>query len=150
MTYQERIKELEKEIAVIKVKQHNSGMEGAAKELQKEVNTSSTKYEDKLYNIACLKGIKLKRQYRINIVRKKDKYIRRFYFVDFCDIINKIIIEVDGEYHNTKEQQKKDKLRTKDLCKEGYKVYRITNEEIEKGKTTQFLYNIYSKIKKKF
>lgn len=150
MTYQERIKELENEIAVIKVKQRNSGMDGAAKELQKEVNLSSTKYEDKLYKIACLKGIKLKRQYRINIVRKKDKYIRRFYFVDFCDVLNKIVIEVDGKYHNTDVQKKKDKLRTNDICKEGYKVYRITNEEILTGKTTQFLYNIYSKIKKKF
>lgn len=145
MNYNQRIKELEREIEVIKIKQHNDGMRSAAKQFQKEVRESETKAEDKFYDIARKKGIKLVRQYKINIVRKKDGYIKRFYFADFCDILNKIVFEVDGGYHFTTEQRKKDYKRTKDLERVGYKVFRISNSQIYNGKTTQFLIDVYKK-----
>ena len=52
------------------------------------------------------------------------------YIADFMDTDTKIIIEVDGEYHNTPEQIYYDNLRTDYLNKHGYYVMRFKNEEI--------------------
>lgn len=41
----------------------------------------------------------------------------------------KIDVEIDGPYHNTKEQQEKDAARSKTLNGARYKVLRLTNEE---------------------
>ena len=46
----------------------------------------------------------------------------------------------------TPEQKKKDWLRTRDLAKAGYKVFRISNEDVVNGKTTSFLVNAYKKV----
>jgi len=145
MNYNKKIKELKEEINAIKVKMHNDGMKSASKELSKKVLLSETEAEDKFFEIAKKKGLNLKRQYKIDIIRKKDGFIRRFYFVDFCDTLRKIVFEVDGGYHFTKEQNKKDCKRTKDIERMGYKVFRITNEQIYNGKTTQFLMDVYKK-----
>ena len=146
MNYNKRIKELEEEIKMIKVVQHNSGMKGAAKSLKKEAIESETEAENKFYEIASKKGLYLRRQYKIDIIRKKDGFIKRFYFADFCDTKNKLVFEVDGGYHFTDEQRKKDYRRTKDLERMGYKVFRITNYQIAQGKTTQFLIQCYKSI----
>jgi very-short-patch-repair endonuclease len=52
------------------------------------------------------------------------------YIVDFLFRKSKIIVEIDGGYHFTEEQQKKDALRTERLEGQGYKVIRFTNERI--------------------
>ena len=135
------IKDLEAEIKGLKRKQHNKAMDNIAKEFQRKLYENMTPAELKFKHIAELKGIKLECQYRINIKYKKE--IKRFYIVDFCDTINKIVFEVDGEYHNTLEQQKKDYYRTKDLQHLGYRVYRITNEQVYKGLSTALLYKVY-------
>lgn len=144
MDLNEKIKELQQEIELIKDIQHNAGMKGIAKELNKELKKRATVAELKFKEIASKKHLKLKFQYRIDII--KGHRIKKFYFADFCDIKNKVIFEIDGEYHNTKEQQKKDLKRTKDLCKLGYRIFRITNEEVLNGKTTSFLINSYKSI----
>ena len=54
------------------------------------------------------------------------------YIVDFL-LFNKIVVEIDGGYHNTNEQKKRDKVRTKELNKAGYLVVRCTNKEVEEG-----------------
>ena len=43
---------------------------------------------------------------------------------------SKLIVEIDGEYHFTEEQQKSDVIRTAWLESEGYQVIRFTNEEV--------------------
>lgn len=43
----------------------------------------------------------------------------------------KMAVEIDGDYHNTKEQMEKDKARSKTLTRSRYKVLRLTNEETE-------------------
>ena len=50
------------------------------------------------------------------------------YIVDF--LIDKIVVEVDGGYHNTDKQKKYDKVRSKHLRKLGYRIVRIKNEEL--------------------
>lgn len=52
------------------------------------------------------------------------------YIADFACIAKHLVIEVDGDYHNTEEQKKKDAVRTSDLQRIGYHVIRFTNEEV--------------------
>lgn len=47
----------------------------------------------------------------------------------------KIAIEIDGEYHNTKEQKEKDAARTKTLRSATYYVFRLTNEDVKSEDT---------------
>ena len=49
---------------------------------------------------------------------------------DFVCIGKKLIVEVDGGYHNTEEQQKYDQARTEYLSHLGYKVIRFTNDAV--------------------
>lgn len=52
------------------------------------------------------------------------------YIVDFLFRRSKLIIEVDGGYHFTEEQQKEDAIRQDWLEHQGFKVLRFTNEQI--------------------
>ena len=52
------------------------------------------------------------------------------YIVDFFFRKSKLIVEIDGGYHFTDEQQKEDEIRTEWLESEGYKVVRFTNEQV--------------------
>ena len=52
------------------------------------------------------------------------------YIADFVCLACKLIIEVDGGYHQLPEQQVSDEYRTTWLEKQGFKVIRFTNEEI--------------------
>jgi putative nucleotidyltransferase with HDIG domain len=52
------------------------------------------------------------------------------YIVDFVCLKRQLVIEVDGGYHLTPEQQKQDRLRTEELQKLGYREIRFTNEEV--------------------
>lgn len=67
-----------------------------------------------------LKGHKFRRQHPISL------FIADFY----CHQL-KLIIEVDGEYHNAPEQIKIDDERTQVLQDNGIKIIRFTNCEIE-------------------
>lgn len=67
-----------------------------------------------------LKGYKFRRQHPISL------FIADFY----CHQL-KLIIEIDGEYHNTLEQIKKDDERTQILQDNGMKIIRFNNYEIE-------------------
>lgn len=61
---------------------------------------------------------------------RRQHYIGNF-IVDFVCLEKKLIIEVDGGYHDTKEQVELDELRTLELeQKYLYKVIRFTNQEV--------------------
>lgn len=49
------------------------------------------------------------------------------YFADFYLPEKRIVVEIDGDYHNGKYQQAKDRNRTDDLQFAGTKVVRIKN-----------------------
>jgi isoleucyl-tRNA synthetase len=66
-----------------------------------------------------LAGYKFRRQHIINEV-----------IVDFVCLGKKLVVEVDGGYHNTPEQIELDKARTDFLSYQGYKVIRFSNEEV--------------------
>ena len=65
------------------------------------------------------------------------------YIVDFVCLEKRLIVEVDGGYHNSKEQKELDDLRTLELeQKYFFKVIRFTNEQVKKEIST-----VLSKIK---
>lgn len=135
------IKELKAEIARLEKKNHNTIVKNTAKQYREELLEKMTAAELKFQHVANLKNIELIPQHII--YKSIQGYIKRFYIVDFIDPINRYIFEIDGEYHNDLEQIEKDNLRTKDLKNLGYKVFRISNEDVYNGLTTAFLYKIY-------
>ena len=52
------------------------------------------------------------------------------YIADFICIKRKLVVEVDGGYHNEPIQQQDDQVRTDYLESKGYTVIRFKNEEI--------------------
>ena len=86
----------------------------------------TTSYEDSLYR-------KLYRKYKKRIKRQERIIINQHvYFVDLYMRAYKVAIEVDGGYHKTNIQQKKDKERDNNLAVLGLLTIRIKNEEINK------------------
>ena len=55
------------------------------------------------------------------------------YIVDFCCMKFKIIIEIDGSQHYTKEGEHADKVRDKYFSDLGFKVLRYTNLDVNKN-----------------
>lgn len=60
----------------------------------------------------------------------KRQYIIDEYIVDFICLARKLIVEVDGKYHSTGEQQKLDSIREQRLKAMGFRLLRFTIEEI--------------------
>ena len=60
---------------------------------------------------------------------RRQHIIDRF-IVDFVHLGGKLAVEVDGGYHFTKEQQVLDQDRDEALIALGWKVVRLTNEEV--------------------
>ena len=52
------------------------------------------------------------------------------YIVDFACLSKKLVVEVDGEYHNTDEQMVLDNVRTEFLNRMGFRVVRFANEQV--------------------
>lgn len=108
-----------------------------------ELLENSTQYEKIFNDAAIASGIKLTPQYKILITTGRTGVIRHVYFVDFCDVKNQMIFEIDGGYHFTERQKIKDLRRTRDISKLGYRVFRINNSDVAAGKSRDFLYNAY-------
>ena len=88
--------------------------------LAKNLRKNATSQENHLwYDFLSKYGIRFQRQKAI------DDFIADFY----CHKA-KLIIEIDGSQHYTKEGQKKDELRTELLKGYDLKVIRITNRQI--------------------
>lgn len=94
---------------------------GLLKENAKANRNNLTEAESVFWNIAKSGGLgqKCRRQYIIGQ-----------YIVDFFFRQSMLIVEIDGGYHFTEEQQRKDTIRQDWLEHMGYKVLRFTNEEV--------------------
>ena len=71
----------------------------------------------------------LVRRKQLGVVFKR-QYIIDEYIVDFVCLDKHIVIEIDGGYHLTEEQQERDKNRDERLVALGYKVLRFRNSEV--------------------
>lgn len=101
-------------------------------EKAKTLRNNMTPAEMKIWDILNkeeFRHYKFRRQHPINI-----------YIVDFYSHPLKLIIEVDGEYHNLASQIEKDLERSEILKSHGLRIIRFTNDEvlnqIEKVKET--------------
>ena len=92
------------------------------KEFSKKMRNQPTQAEVLLWNVLRGKkfgGYKFRRQHIIGD-----------FIVDFICLKSNLIIEVDGLIHQLPENKASDEERTKWLENEGYRVLRLTNEEI--------------------
>ena len=91
------------------------------KEHQKERKKQTTEAERTLWEQLKTKqrDVKFRRQHII------DEFI-----VDFVCLSKKLVIEIDGEYHNTPSQRDVDEMRTNILTELGFNVIRFKNEEV--------------------
>ena len=62
--------------------------------------------------------------------RFRRQHIIGDFIVDFICLPLNLIIEVDGKYHNTHQQQEADYIRDSILNQAGYTILRFTNEEV--------------------
>ena len=86
-----------------------------------ENRKSMTAAEDCLWQE--LKGSKLGVHFR-------RQHVIGTYIVDFVSLKNKLVIEVDGDYHLTPEQQLLDGERTEYLQRKGFRVIRFSNQQV--------------------
>lgn len=91
------------------------------KYFSKDNKQASTDAEKILWEYLRAKrtGVKFRRQHPI-----------LDYIADFVCLSEKLIIEVDGEYHNVESQKQDDINRDKRLASMGYRVLRFTNEKV--------------------
>ena len=91
------------------------------KEFARKNKNNLTPAEEMLWNQLRKNdmGVKFRRQHIIGD-----------YIVDFVCLKKWLVIEVDGKYHDTTEQQESDDIRTEYLAGLGFSVIRFTNEEI--------------------
>ncbi len=90
-----------------------------AKQLREKLTAAESALWDKLKGNQFY-GLKFRRQHPIN------KYIADFY----CHEL-KLIIEIDGGYHESEEQINIDLERVKILAYNNYKVVRFSNRDVE-------------------
>ena len=92
------------------------------KERRKELRKNQTKTEEILwFELRHEKlGFKFKRQHSIG-----------GYILDFYCPQKKLIVELDGEVHNTKEAKEYDEVRDKYFKELGYTTIRFLNREVE-------------------
>ena len=88
-----------------------------ARQNRREMTESETVLWNALRNE--FRGIKFRRQHPIGD-----------YIADFLCLKAKLVIEVDGGYHDKPQQQLEDQWRTEFLQSKGYRVIRFTNEEV--------------------
>ncbi len=88
----------------------------------KENRQNKTEAEDKLWQELRnrkLNGCKFRRQHPV-----------AGYIPDFVCLEKKLIVEIDGEYHNEEEQRKFEEVRTEWLNEHQYELIRFTNDEV--------------------
>ncbi|MGB6041563.1 MAG: endonuclease domain-containing protein [Pirellulales bacterium] len=99
---------------------HSEESEYTPQQRRRALRTRSTKPEQLMW--AALRnrrlgGLKFRRQYSIGV-----------YIVDFVCVEKKLVIEIDGAYHEDVEDE--DARRQRYLESEGFQVLRFTNEDV--------------------
>lgn len=90
-----------------------------AKEMRKEPTEAESVFWDMVRGRNSRLGVEFRRQHAIGE-----------YIVDFICLEKNLIVELDGGYHFTDEQQIEEHKRSKYLNEYGYTVLRIKNEEV--------------------
>ena len=97
----------------------------------KRMRNNPTKAEAEMWKVLRNKNLLFLRFNRQYVICHTDaKEIIRFYIADFYCGEVKLIVEVDGEYHQEKEQIQYDEIRTQTLNELGFHVVRFSNTEV--------------------
>ncbi|TYB79912.1 endonuclease domain-containing protein [Bizionia myxarmorum] len=91
---------------------------GKAKQLRSNMTKAEVMLWSRLKNNGCT-GLKFRRQHPLHL-----------FIVDFYCHKIALVIEIDGEYHNSEEQKALDKERTELLNFQDIHVIRFTNNEV--------------------
>lgn len=92
---------------------------------QKKLLKNMTKSEKQLYG-------RMKKTFKSRVSQQHPFVIGdNVYYADICLKSMKVIVEVDGGYHSTPEQQLKDRNRDIDFASIGYRTIRCTNEQAQ-------------------
>ena len=94
------------------------------KDLSRENRKEKTFAEDVLWQ-------KLRNNQLGSKVRRQ--HVIEAFIIDFAFLNERLLIEIDGEYHNDPDQKNYDNSRTEYLQQLGYKLIRFSNEEVEKN-----------------
>jgi 5-methyltetrahydrofolate--homocysteine methyltransferase len=103
------------------------------KEFTMNHRSNPTQAEEVLWNLVKtkqLEGYKFRRQHIIG-----------YYIADLVCLDRRLIVEIDGLVHQLPENIESDQIRTQWLIKQGFKVLRVTNEQVinETEKTLQLI-----------
>jgi very-short-patch-repair endonuclease len=99
--------------------------EGASRVLARKLRKQLTDAETILWSRLRgkqLDGLKFRRQHPI-----------KAYVVDFACLEARLVVEVDGATHSTKEELEHDATRTRVLNREGWRVVRVSNTDVYKN-----------------
>lgn len=96
---------------------------------QERLKAKPTKAEQLILDIYRVNGKKDIVFQKIIKIHKDKSYI-----ADFYDPKTKTVIEIDGEYHSSTEQRKKDDIRNRKMLDKGYAIVRVKNKDILKYK----------------
>lgn len=91
-------------------------------QIRRELLTHTTDAEEAAFKNCQLLGLKVARQQPIVTGRK-------LYFADIYLPEIKTIVEVDGGYHFTSNQKRKDRNRSAGIWRLGYHVVRLSNRD---------------------
>ena len=92
-------------------------MHGIARDLRRQ----ETPAEKHLWSL--LRGGQLGRRFR-------RQHVIEAFVVDFCCPSDRLVVEVDGSVHDSPEAQADDEWRTSRLKELGFRVLRVSNDEV--------------------
>ena len=93
-----------------------------SKEIRRKLRREQTPAEKLLWSKLRnhqLNGLKFYRQYGIG-----------FYIADFFCMSHKLVIEIDGGYHNSEDAKMNDDVRDEQMKNLGLKILRFNNEDV--------------------
>lgn len=118
-----------------------------AKQFRKDLIKRATKEEKIFRSFLDRNGIKYQFQ-KIMYLKNSIGNIKKFYILDFYLTEYKIAVEIDGGYHNTKEQMELDALRESEIIKQYPEIrfLRFKNEDIKHSIIREILEDYISEL----
>ena len=121
--------------------------EGSTKPYKEEPKENTAEHYKHILEVNATYAERLLKTFltgKINFEFQKIIYTdnKHFFIADFYIPSKNLIIELDGEYHDSAKQQEKDTWRTELLKSLGYKVIRFKNKQIIESKDLYWILNI--------
>jgi very-short-patch-repair endonuclease len=104
--------------------------EGGEFDLRNAKSIERAKFQRKEMTPAEARTWSLLRDRRFNQVKFRRQHAIGPYVADFACVTARLVVEIDGAIHNLAEQQIFDEKRTAFLKAAGWKVLRISNDEV--------------------